>query len=150
MIYHLRKTIRDTLKTFLIGNTTAGQNVFYDNPDVIKPTQLPCLFISTSSENIEYTTFGFPATQTRSLTLEIIVYVSTNKDIQDKSDQLCGEVETVLSQNVETVKLNGIAMSCLLQSTEFDYSNDYDLNASATRLTYLITYQTQQNSPVAS
>ena len=53
-MYHIRKTIRDTIKSYLIGDTSAGNNIFFDSPDVITPAQLPCVSIFSESETINY------------------------------------------------------------------------------------------------
>lgn len=146
MAYHVRKLIREKIKGYLNEIDILKENVFFDNPDVVQPDEFPCVFITSLNEQVRYPTVASGIRiQERVYTIEIISFVKGNKNLTDKLDELEYEIEVTLSKTKEVVKLGNLVMYNNLISTEYEYSDDPDLNIASTRKTYEIHYRTLEN-----
>lgn len=146
MAYHARKLIREKIKEYLTALPTIGQNIFFDDPDIIQPDQVPCIFISSDTEQTDYTNVSSGTrSQQRKLQLSIIGFIKSNKNLSDKLDELSYNMELALAKTREVTKLDGLAIMNNLISTDFEYSDDPELNIGSIRLVYEITYRTLEN-----
>lgn len=146
MAYHVRKQIREKIKQYLENITILNGSVFFDNPDVVQPDQFPCVYITSLSEQVNYPTVGSGTrVQERVYTIEIISFVKSNKNLTDKLDEIEYEIEKALASSREVVKLDGLVMYNNLVSTEYEFSDDPDLNIASTRKTYEVHYRTIEN-----
>lgn len=145
-MFHVRKLLREKIKEYLTPIPKIGQNIFFDDPDIIQPDQVPCIFISSDTEQTDYTNVSSGArTQQRKLQISIIGFIKSNKDLSDKLDELSYNIEFALAKTREETKLDGLAIMNNLISTDFEYSDDPELNIGSVRLVYEITYRTLEN-----
>lgn len=151
MAYHIRKQIRDKIKEYLENISILNGSVFFDDPDTVQPDQFPCVYITSINEQVNYPTVSSGTRiQDRIYVIEIISFVKSNKNLTDKLDELEYEIEKALSNNKDAVKLGGLVMFNNLVNTEYEFSDNPDLNIASTRKTYEIHYRTLENSPDSS
>ncbi len=93
---HIRKLIRDDIKTTLTGLTTTGANCFASRVYPIESARLPGIIIYTESETNNYVTMGLPRTQRRTLRVSVEVYVSGVSNYDATLDLICAEIEDAL------------------------------------------------------
>lgn len=146
MAYHARKLIREKIKQYLSVIPKIGQNIFFDDPDVIQADQVPCIFISSDTEQVDYTNVSSGTrTQQRKYQLSIVAFIKSNNSLSDKLDELSYNIELALAETREKTKLDGLVIMNNLISTDFEYSDDPELNIGSLRLVYEITYRTLEN-----
>lgn len=143
MAYHIRKQIREKIKTLLEAENL---NVFFDDPDIVADSvELPAVFINSISEDVEYTTIGNPRNQERTYRIVISAYVKSNKNLIDKVDEMSYTIENTLSKNKAAVNLDGLVNYTSLNNTEFNFNLGTDQNIGEILLSYDIIYRTIEN-----
>lgn len=145
-MFHVRKLIREKIKEYLSVIPTIGNNIFFDNPDVVQIDQVPCIFIGSDTESTEYTNVSSGTrTQSRKYSISIVAFIKSNKNLNDKIDELCYNIEYEMAKTRDRTKLDGIAIMCNLISTDFEFIDDPELNCGSIRFSYEITYRTLEN-----
>jgi hypothetical protein len=139
---HVRKLIRDNLKTALTGLTTTGSRVYQSRVYPLAAATLPGLLIYSKDEATEYQTIGLPRLQLRTVSFTVEAYVKGVSDYDDTLDQICLEVEESLYTNSS---LGGYASDVMVTSFEADFNGDGDQPVSRATLTIEVQYQTLEN-----
>lgn len=143
---HVRKQIRDQVKTTLTGLITTGSNVFTARFFPLEQSSLPGLVIHSDSEELtEQVTLGKPRQQQRQLDLVVVAYAG-GSTCDDTLDQIAVEVEEAMAADVT---LNGLAKDCVLVGTEFEYEAN-DKPHGIARMTYRVFYIVTENEPEIS
>ena len=105
MVDHIRKQIRDAVKTALTGLTTTGANVFSGRVSPLKESEVPGLLIFLNGDDAtEDASMGGP-TEMRSGTLRIEGVAKANDDLVDVLDRIAAEVEVALFGNAAFLAL---------------------------------------------
>lgn len=139
---HIRKRIRDKVKELLVTVPDIGDNILYDDPATIDSPSLPMLAILTAGESIENLTIGFPRLQRRSMQLDFVVVVKQTTGLQDKLDEICSNVENIMSNNID---LNGLISYLSLRNIDFEFNDDQDKYMGTVKMEYDFTYDIYEN-----
>lgn len=101
MANHVRKQLRDALKTALTNLTTTGARVYGRRLYAVQQgTELPCLSIYITDEAGDDITVHAPATRERQPTVIVRGMASAAADVEDALDTIAKEVETALASGV--------------------------------------------------
>ena len=139
---HVRKSIRDNIKTTLTGLTTTGTNVFQTRFYPLAEAKLPALAIYTKSETSEYGTIKTPRTQVRTLDVTVEAYVSGNTNVDNTLDTIATEVEEALYTDLTR---GGNAKETRVTSFDADFSGDGENPVGVGRFAIEVIYVTLEN-----
>ena len=139
---HIRKSIRDNLKSALTGLTTTGSNIHASRVYAIRT--LPAIIIYTLNEDSVYETVGLPRTISRTLNVVAEFYVKGNTGYDDQIDQISLEVEAAIYSDVT---LGGVAKDTRLVSLDVQFRGDGDQPVGIGVATIEVTYVTTEGSP---
>ena len=131
---HIRKTIRENVKTAITGLSTTGTSVYETRYFPLQTGNLPALIVYTLGKNTR--------TQQRALNLIIEAHCRGTANIDDTLDTIAEEVEEAM---VSDLTRGGNAKDTKLVATviEFDTASQ---KTGLMRLTYLINYNTVENA----
>jgi len=141
-VAHVRKSIRDNIKTTLTGLTTTGTNVFQTRFYPLAEAKLPALAIYTKSETSEYSTIKTPRTQVRTLDVTVEAYVSGNTNVDNTLDAIATEVEEALYTDLTR---GGNAKETRVTSFDADFSGDGENPVGVGRFAIEVIYVTLEN-----
>lgn len=147
MADHVRKQIRDRVKTLLTGLTTTTTNVFASRVTTLQDAELPAVLIDTteSGEIRAGSAFGPGRLLERSLQLSIGVAVKQNSGYQDTLDTIYAEVEVALAGDNT---LNGLAKYVQpVSEPAVELSGDGEKPIATGRMTFEVVYITALNAP---
>lgn len=139
---HVRKLIRDNVKTALTGLATTGNRVYQSRVYPLSAAKLPGLLVYSRGEATEYETIGLPRLQFRTVSFTVEAYVKGVSGYDDTLDQICLEVEEALYINSS---LGGYASDVMVTSFEADFNGDGDQPISRATLTVEVQYQALEN-----
>ena len=137
---HVRKLIRDNIKTTLTGLTTTGSNVFASRVYPIQSAKMPGLCIYTSSEQIEALTIKPPRGLIRSLEVSVEAYIE-NALPDDTLDTISAEIEAAMAADITR---GGNAKDTKLTSFEADFAGEGEKPVVVGRFIYEILYSTTE------
>jgi len=141
-VAHVRKSIRDNIKTTLTGLTTTGTNVFQTRFYPLAEAKLPALAIYTKSEVTEYGTIHTPRTQIRTLDVTVEAYVSGNTNVDNTLDTISKEVEEALYTDLTR---GGNAKETKVISFDADFSGDGENPVGIGRFAIEVLYVTLES-----
>jgi hypothetical protein len=139
---HVRKLIRDNIKTVLTGLTTTGSNVFQTRLFPIEEGNMPALCIYTKTEVTDYSSMTPPRTQYRTLEIAVEAYVKGTSLLDNSIDTIAVEVEEALATDLTR---GGNAKDTLITGVEIDYSPDGEQSVGIARFTVQVVYVTLEN-----
>ena len=140
---HIRKTIRENVKTAITGLSTTVTSVYETIYFPLQTLNLPALIVYTLDETIEDYTLGKNTrTQQRALNLIIEAHCRGTANIDDTLDTIAEEVEEAM---VSDVTRGGHAKDTKLVATEIEFDTASQ-KTGLMRLTYLIHYNTIENA----
>lgn len=120
---HVRKSIRDNVKTALTGLTTTGSNVYQTRVYPLAEDKLPGIAIYTRTEDVEYQTITAPRLKERTLRIAVEAYVKALTDYDDTLDKIALEVEAALYTDLTR---GGFAKDTRVVSFDSQFSGDGD------------------------
>jgi len=142
---HIRQQIRERVAELVADLTLTQDRVFTNRLYTLEKTSLPCLVISSSSDQLEgRSSFDTPAKADRNLTLKIEVYVKANEGADDALDAICADVEVAMAGDK---KLNGLAIDTSHQLTNIEFTTDGDKPHGLAEMEYLVQYRIQETEP---
>ena len=141
---HIRKLIRDNIVTSLTGLTTTGSNVYASRVHPLAANKLPGLAVYTNSEQIQYRTISLPRTQSRTITINVEIYVKAVATFDDDIDTVVAEVEAALYTDVTR---GGYAEDTKVTSLDVQFSGDGDQPIAGARLDVEVMYFATEGSP---
>lgn len=141
---HIRKLIRDNIVTSLTGLTTTGSNVYASRVHPLAGNKLPGLAVYTNSEQIQYRTISLPRTQSRTITINVEIYVKAVATFDDDIDTVVAEVEAALYTDVTR---GGYAEDTKVTSLDVQFSGDGDQPIAGARLDVEVMYFATEGSP---
>jgi hypothetical protein len=139
---HVRKSIRDNIKTTLTGLSTTGSNVFASRVYPIQSGKMPGLCIYTSSESIEAVTIKPPRGLHRSLEVAVEAYIESAAP-DDVLDTIAAEIEAAMATDITR---GGYAKDTKLTSFEADFAGDVQKPLVVGRFIFQIMYSTTENN----
>jgi len=139
MANHVRRQIRDAVKTLLTGLTTTGSNVYSSRVWPMRSAVMPGLIIYTAEEESELGSIG---TLDRVVALAVEGYVNDTSSLNDILDQICSEVETAMAADV---MIGGLAKNSLITQTEIRLDGEGKKTVGVVTMTFNIFYRTSQS-----
>ena len=137
---HARQTIREAIAALITGLSTTGANVYQSR--VYPHDTLPCLTIYSINEAVVDVIFD--GTQSRELSLIIEGRAKATSNLDDTLDTIAAEVEAAVMADqylTDSVKLIELA------ETEIDFFDDIEQPAGIVRLTFIVSYRTNEADP---
>jgi len=144
---HVRKSIRDNIKTTLTGLATTRSNVFQSRVYPMHSSKLPGILIYNKSEETSYETVSTPRMQNRTADYQVEVYVKGTANYDDTLDQICLEIEEAL---YEDLTRGDNASDTRITSFYADFDGGGDQPVAVATLTVEVTYQVRENNPDVS
>ena len=144
---HVRKSIRDNIKTTLTGLTTTGSNVFASRVYPIGQAKLPGIILYTESESTAYLSMRPPRTQQKTPTVTAEIYVSGVANYDDTLDQICSEIEAALYTDITR---GGFARDTKVVSFASGFSGDGDQPVAYAGINIQVDYVTIEGNPEVS
>lgn len=141
---HVRQQIREYFETQLTGIPIVGNNVFASRVDPLTRAKLPAIIIYTQSERSEDNSFSQRRTQVRTAEIAVEAYVRALTDFDDALDSISVEIEKAV---LDDTTLGGLAVHCVLSSTEAQYSGESEQPVATIRLTFDVLYRTETGKP---
>lgn len=139
---HVRKQIRDAIKTALTGLATTGANCYQSRVFPFESTKLPALLIYTKSETTDFDTISLPRDVMRVLEINVEAYVQGTANYDNTLDQIAVEVEEAIAADVT---LGGLTKDLQTVAFEADFSGDGEQTVAIGRFTITATYRTLEN-----
>lgn len=141
---HIRKQIRDAVKTALTGLALTGNRVYVNRVAPVAASDTPCLVIQTVAEDLSNLRLLGPVHYRRTLTLTVDVYVSGAA--QDTAlDAVCAEVEPALANAGTLAGLVDYPLE--LEAVRFEFEDLGTPPVAVTRLRYLAETATLAATP---
>lgn len=144
---HVRKLIRDNIKTALTNLTTTGSNVYQSRVYPIGSAKLPGILLYNKSESVGYDTVSTPRLQTRVTEYDVEVYVKGTTNYDNTLDQICLEIEEALYTDLTR---GGNALDTQITTFDSDFNGTGDQPVAVARLTVEVRYQVRENNPDVS
>lgn len=144
---HVRKNIRDDIKTTLTGLATTGSNVYQSRVYPIHGSKLPGILLYNRSEEITYETVSTPRMQNRRCEYQVEIYVKGVANYDNTLDQICLEVEEALYTDLTR---GGNARDTRITSFNAEFDGGGDQPVAVATLTVEVTYQVRENNPDVS
>lgn len=139
---HARQQIREAVASAVTGLTTTGNRVFQSRVHSFGPEKLPALAVYTLDETVRY--LSDERVQMRTVDTVIEAYAKVSEDLDDTLDTICAEVETAMGADIT---LGGLAFDVVLARTTIGLSGEGDKPVGVARITYQISYQTDEGAP---
>lgn len=141
---HVRRQIREAVKTRLAGRTPAGANVFENRLLRIPEGKLPAITIGTADERSERSQWD-ECGHVLARTVEVVVELHVqHSEAEDRLDAIAVDVERALAED-ET--LGGLVQELQLVRTTDAYTATGERLAGVKRLFFEATYQTAAADP---
>lgn len=141
---HVRKSIRDAVKTAVTGLTTTTSKVYVGRVYPMQEANLPGLLVYTEDEEVEIASMGVSRTQARDLNVVVEALFKDNASLDDKGDLILSEVETAMG--APGVDLGG-GKYAQLRRVEIERSDAIEKLVASMRMTFLVPYYTALGAP---
>lgn len=145
MAYHVRRQLRDAVVDAVTNLATTAHRVFTDRIDPLTSGDLPCLEVSTPTEDSVDTTIHAPTVVERSVTVEITAIVR-GSSLADSLDAIAAEVETALSGSVS---VGGIPVPLTYDGADLDLSNGLEQKVGRLTMRYRAILYSLASTPDA-
>ena len=139
---HVRKSIRDDIKTTLTGLATTGSNVFQTRFFPLAEAKLPALCIYSRAQTSEYATISEPRTVIHSCEFSVEAYVKGTSGVEDTIDTIAVEVAEALA--TDTTR-GGLAKDTQVTDFSVDFSGDGEQPVGIASFTVVVQYATLEN-----
>lgn len=148
---HVRKQIRDAVKTAVTGLATTGANVYQGRNARLLAGNLPFLMIYVNGETVDYDDEGAsmgPPSPARVIDLRIQAYTeaidSLNEVPYDELDQVAAEVETAIYVD-ET--FGGLAFRTEVGDSEISTDNEGEQQLAILDMGFNVSYRAVEGLP---
>ncbi len=140
---HIRQLIRTNIVNTLVGNTSAGSNVFQTRYYPIEQGKLPAIAVYTMSESTEYATINYPRRQNRVLSVGIEIFASATTNLDNTLDGIAVQIEELLQ--VDTTR-GGYAKNTDIVSFNADFDGSGEKPVGIGRFQVQISYSNLENN----
>lgn len=144
MTTHARQKIREAIAALMDEMPTTGRRVYPSRVFSLDETELPSWSVFSGPEEVTQITLGAPVYIKRNMTLLLEGHAMADIRIDQVLDTMAMEAEQVLAQ---VITVDGKVLPTILKSTDFEFSDDGELQIGLVRLTYLIPYVTAETTP---
>lgn len=141
---HVRKQIRDAVKTTLAGLTTTGARAFTSRVYPLAMNEYPCILIYTKEEAARIATLDAPRRSERTLTLTVEAVTQLSAVLDDTLDQICKEVEVALTA---APTLGGLSQDLWLARTEVQLNDEGAIPFGKALMEWSIEYDVHEFTP---
>lgn len=141
---HVRKSIRDAVKTAVTGLTTTTTKVYVGRVYPLQEANLPGLLVYTEDEEVDIASMGVARIQARDLNVVVEARFKDNASLDDKADLILSEVETALG--APGLNLGG-GKYVQLRRVEIERSDAIEKQLSSMRMTFVVPYYTVLGAP---
>lgn len=142
---HVKKQIRDAIKTRLTGLVTTGANVFDSRVYDLQASELPALMIFPGNETVEYLTMGRGARPKEHIfEIGIDAMATGVSGLADTLDLIEKEIVVAMSSDVT---FGALAKDSLFASSENIISGEGDKPMGIRRIVYSVEFQTIETDP---
>lgn len=140
---HIRQLIRANIVNTLVGNTSAGSNVFQTRYYPIEQGKLPAIAVYTMSESTEYATISYPRRQNRTLSVGVEIFASASSNLDNTIDALAVQIEELLQ--VDPTR-GGYAKNTDIVSFNADFDGSGEKPVGIGRFQVQILYSNLENN----
>ena len=140
---HIRQLIRTNIVNTLVGNTSAGSNVFQTRYYPIEQGKLPAIAVYTMSESTEYATISYPRRQNRTLSVGVEIFASASSNLDNTIDALAVQIEELLQ--VDPTR-GGYAKNTDIVSFNADFDGSGEKPVGIGRFQVQILYSNLENN----
>ncbi len=141
---HGRTQIRVALAAALTGLTTTGSRVFVNRIHPVTDAELPCLVISTDSEQVQHATVRAPRAQDRQITATVRVLARATASLDTTLDTSLSEIETAILANRT---LGGLARDSRIDRIEVNLDDGAEKPTGQGTVSILIDWVAAEGSP---
>jgi hypothetical protein len=141
---HARQQIREAVAIALTGLTTTGTRVFQSRMRPQGDAALPCLLITTDTEQIDT---GPQTLQQRAITITVRGMAKAATTLDDTLDTIAAEVET--AAHAAGTLAGRVAGGLQLRRIETDFDETLDKPVGVIVLEYMAVYFTNAGAPGA-
>ena len=143
---HLRQQIRSAVVTACTNLTLTGTNVFQHHIYPFEDTQLPCLnvFISGDEVDVDNLDMGIPEDQIRDFTVTVEARVKENSTYMATLDDICVNVEVALA---DVAAIRAITKSFAYRGTEYTIESEAEKAVGLAVMTYEGAYSVASTDP---
>lgn len=131
-----RKNIRSALAALLLGNTSAGSNVFANRSTPVWNNELPVLLIYSEQEDAVPRDIRV-SSYIRTLNITIECKAEDSASLDDTLDDLATEVESIMASNPS---ISGTSQGSVLLRTEMELNAEAEKPIGVLRLYFEIKY----------
>ena len=139
---HVRKQIRDAVKTLITGLTTTTTSVFASRVYDLEESNLPALLLYTNDEASGPQTMSFPRSIERNLEVVVDAVAKANASLDDTLDTMVKEVETAIAADVT---LSGLVKDITLTVIEIGLTGNAQNPTGNARMTFTANYYIVEN-----
>lgn len=139
---HPRQLLREAIKAALLGATAAGSRVYETRLVPWRQAELPAISVYATEEEVDpasKSTAPRELTRNLSMTVEAVVSVPANGNVDDELDAISLEVERAMHADQY---FGGTAADSVLASTVMGTMVEGNRPMGAVQLVYLCTYRT--------
>jgi len=141
---HVCNQIKKAVTTLVTGLTTTGANVFEQRFRTVQQSELPCLLVFTTSENIELEEGTLDAPM-RIMNLRVQGNVQATSSLDDTLDTILKEVEVALGADIT---IGGLAIGLDMAGWDKpEPDDDGEKPVGKININYLIQYRTPFGAP---
>lgn len=136
-----RKDIRDGLRAVIVAaQTGVGDRVYENRVHPFRHKSLPAVSIFTRSEDVRVNSEG-PRLYVREVEAVVQVVIDGEKDVDDRCDLLCGEVEDAIELSSLVADLPPLARLELVRIEGPELDRDGTRTICGANLVYVATYE---------
>lgn len=144
---HMRTQIRNAVRDALVGLPATADRVYVGRTRPLAANHLPTLLIYAREEATRREANGMPPDLHHELTLDIEARVAMADVPDDALDEIAAQVAPVMWANRT---LGGLVADVRCTGTQYAIEANGSQQLGGIRITYSVTYDTQEGAPRAS
>ena len=142
---HVRKQIRDAVKSAITGLSTTGSNAFNTRLHPLHENKLPAVNVYTANEESELVSITNSGCRlARTLELVVEVYVKKSNGYDDDIDQIAVEVEEALNSDTT---LSNLTKWVIPAEVEIRFEGEGEKPVAVATMTFNCLYETIDSDP---
>jgi len=146
MAAHVITQIRDRFASALGSMITVpAEKVFVDRIYPLERSDMPCVLLSASSENVASATFGAPGIGVdRSLNIDIVICVSALSGYDNMANQIQMDIEQAMAANFT---LGGVVSSVIYRGRSKSLNGEGEAPFVSITMNWEVNYRTDSENP---
>ena len=142
---HVRRQLRERVGVVLTGLSLTGSNVFESRLYQLNDTDLPCIIITTESEDVNVEAVGGGKGKNilrRSINLNVAIKAKVTANLDDVLDGIAVDVEKAIINDT-----NALLSNAIISNVEIDLNADGDQPIGTATLSWIFDIYTQADDP---